>query len=248
MIYAYLLALLAIIPAAKANMELAKHDEFSSLFKLNRLYEDVELEENDKPLVISLGANCISAYQALVHGIRSASYPFDWLVSDIESIYINLDENFLHFLDKEYCSFTGNWIVNRYDNIKFLHEFHELGEKAHVEFLPLIQTKYLRRIQRFRQLKKQKKVFFMRYATCPAEWTTQENKDTAVQLRNKLNNFFESKLDFVLVMLGGEDYYKDDWQIEGIKNYYISELWNAVASDLMKQNLTEIFKDLKLIP
>lgn len=135
------------------------YNDFIKIFYATRLYEDKELEKADRPVVVSLGANCIPAYQAGIHGIRSAAYPFDWLVSDIESIIINLEENFLHFLDQNYCAFIGNWIINSYDKMLFLHEFHEFGEIADLQFLPLIQAKYQRRIERFRQLKNEKKGF-----------------------------------------------------------------------------------------
>lgn len=224
------------------------YDDFITRFYATKLYEDRELETADKPIVVSLGANCIPAYQSLIYGLRSASYPFDWVVSDIESIIINLEENFLHFLDIKYCSPNACWITNNYNKILFLHEYHEFNDECDMKFFPLIHAKYERRIERFRQLKNQKKVYFFRYATAPAPWTTTpEDKDSAIRLRDALNVFFEYQLPFVLVMLGSDSMYSSDWAIEGIKNYYVSEEWNQVASDLMKQNFLPIFKDLALM-
>lgn len=226
----------------------AAHNDFAEIFYYHRLYEDRELEQREEPIIVSLGANCIPAYQALIYGLRSASYPFDWLVSDVEGIIISLKEDFSHFLDRNYCSFTGNWIIDSYSKISFLHEFHELDEKADIKHLDFIKAKYQRRIERFRQLKKHKKVIFMRYATCPEPWTTtSENRQTAIRLKNALNSFFDNKLDFVLVMLGGDDYYKVQWNIKDIRNYYVSAKWHDVASEVMKQNFIPIFKDLGIL-
>lgn len=232
-----------------ANRSSETPDAFS---EPRKLYQERELEASEKPILVSLGANCIPAYHALIQKIRSASYPFDWTIADLKSIIINLKEDFLHFVDDKYCTLRDNWILNSYDDLKFPHEFQTLGEKRQGEtpdlkFLPVIKEKYQRRIKRFRQLLSHKNVIFMRYASLPADMVnTKEDKETAVFLRDALRNYLKRE-DFLLIMLGNEDYYKTNWNIEGIKNYYIATPWYDIKAESMKQELIPIFKELNLI-
>jgi hypothetical protein len=50
-------------------------------------FQDLEIIYRSKePLLISLGGDCRSATFINVHGYRVASFPFDWLFSDIKKL------------------------------------------------------------------------------------------------------------------------------------------------------------------
>ncbi len=74
---------------ASIFFDLKSSDSFE-YFQCNHSHdyvEDLEVSYRSKqPLLISLGADCRSAGFIKFHGYRVASFPFDWLFSDIRPL------------------------------------------------------------------------------------------------------------------------------------------------------------------
>ena len=71
---------------------------------------------------ISLGYFCSVALELERIGLRSASYPFDWTISDFEGVIDAIENNFIHFLDYEYL-YQNKEIHSHYRNKKYRISF-----------------------------------------------------------------------------------------------------------------------------
>ena len=111
----------------------------------------------DEPLFINLGPDCYFANGLGGLGLRKAAFPFDWLLTNDQEMFIELlEDDFKFFLDPtHYFKHTNGHLVHDYYHIEFRHE-HDLQT---------FDSTYARRIQRFHELNNyQGKVFFMRRA------------------------------------------------------------------------------------
>ena len=101
--------------------------------------------------IIPLGANCFLATDLKNMGLRSKSYPLDWVESfNFEKVIQLVGNNFDGFLDYD-CLFqrTNQRLV--YDNekyeISFFHDFDKyISLKNQIQY---VSEKYQRRIERF---------------------------------------------------------------------------------------------------
>ena len=118
--------------------------------------------------IISLGFFCGPAQEIKSIGLRNASYPFDWIISNFESVLLLLKNNFKDFLKEEFLiidktekELKETYVIKntKYD-IKFFHDFKK-GYSIY-EQLPEIKEKYNRRIQRLYKTI-EKSTLFIRY-------------------------------------------------------------------------------------
>lgn len=99
--------------------------------------------------IIPLGYFCSVAMELERKGLRNASYPFDWIISDDFEIILNLLRNgFEGFLDENslYQEATPNVYYNYHTKIHFYHDFNAytpLSDQIHS-----VSVKYNRRIKR----------------------------------------------------------------------------------------------------
>lgn len=100
--------------------------------------------------VISLGYFCSVAMELERTGLRTASYPFDWVISDnFEKVIKMIETNFEGLLDYDYL--YQEEILDHYYNsnvqIHFYQDFNSIDslEKQIVD----VSEKYKRRIERF---------------------------------------------------------------------------------------------------
>ena len=112
------------------------------------------------PLFISLGSACEVVANIENHGLRHASFPFDWLLSvGPQAITQVLKDDFQFFLDEDYFDphpYHRDVIVNRRYRIELRHDWLGTNLWDHFyqyrETLPEIREKYQRRIARFKSL------------------------------------------------------------------------------------------------
>ncbi len=119
----------------------------------------------EEPLVVSLGCNCGLTGYLRESGIRKAAYPFDWILSiDFPKLVELFEDDFLYFLDDRFLvADRGGLLFQTYYHLEFSHEGDWKGANYNVERLYEFKTKYLRRIDRFRQIKDYEgDVFFIR--------------------------------------------------------------------------------------
>lgn len=108
------------------------------------------LELENKENVISLGYFCSIASELERLGLRNASYPFDWCISDFEGVINAISNGFKDFLSYEYLSQNKKYrsiYMNDIYKIKFFHDFDKYSGLD--KQLPDVKKKYARRIERF---------------------------------------------------------------------------------------------------
>ena len=103
--------------------------------------------------VISLGWFCSVAEEMERIGLRNASYPFDWILSDFKTVYDMAEGKCNDFLTAE-CLAQDEKIKNmyRHKNRKCLTYIHDICPYSDYEQeIEKAREKYNRRLRRFRQ-------------------------------------------------------------------------------------------------
>lgn len=179
--------------------------------------DDVDIRKfNQETLFVSLGSYCAPASLARTCGLRRAAFPFDWNIAlDGEKLLQILDEQFLHFLDLEcLVPFGPAALLNTRYHLEFVHDGTWEGE-GFVVYMPILQSKYKRRIERFKNLEgHQGKVFFLRsgYINSVEDknrcYKIPENieitEEYALRLHAALKDFFPT-LNFCLVIINNHE-------------------------------------------
>lgn len=167
---------------------------------------DLLCSPQDDVLFVSLGSNCNPGIYLKYYGFRTASYPFDWLLTIDGDRFIELlDSDFQDFLDGKYLGRHQGNLVHTYYHIEFRHDFEEIEE---------LRAKYQRRIARFKELDQYSgKVIFIREAYSQATnpslyWPNQEgleiSEESALRLNRAMKKLFPH-LDYTLVILNSND-------------------------------------------
>lgn len=100
--------------------------------------------------VISLGYFCSVALELEKIGLRNASYPFDWCISDLAGIFEAIENDFSEYLDLKCMSqYKPCMHIFRNDkyNIEFYHDFSAYQPLENQ--ISFVREKYNRRIARF---------------------------------------------------------------------------------------------------
>jgi len=202
---------------------------------------------------IGLGETCTVAAALEVFNLRNAAYPFDWTISEYDSVCAALEDNFDKFLHPDFLSLRpdNHGVINKY-GIVFVHDFPTTDYTGDLDIdaplnedilrqdwrdtLPEIQEKYARRIQRLRDVcSSNVKVYFIRHQGI-------QSREQACTLRNIIKKRYP-KLDFTLVIVLSENESIEQWSEDNIKTYVVKQtaIWNDVAEWEI------IFKDLGLI-
>lgn len=130
---------------------------------------------------ISLGHFCSVAMELERYGLRSASFPFDWLITDFSGIVKSVNDHFVGFFDISLYEQSKKRLYvyrNKELNFEFVHDFSKY--KPLSEQFKEFEQKYNRRIQRFyNEIKKP--TLFIRY------------------IKDQLElEFIESNIDYVI--------------------------------------------------
>jgi hypothetical protein len=180
-------------------------------------------------IVVPLGYDCTGAGVLHALGFRKAAYPFDWMLSNFESVYKAIKDDFKMFLDPATLRVSDN----RHDVIDFyglqlVHDFPTATSQAAVDettsasyahirddwrqFIEPIREKYQRRINRLRDVfASPDQVLFVRYLT---------NKTEAIRLRDLLAHMYPN-LNFTLLALRKSPDIEPDWGLEKIRNFSV---------------------------
>lgn len=222
-----------------------------SAFQLSSHEKQVEFSET---LIISLGFNCTPAMNIEKNNLRTFAFPFDWMGSSLEGLCALLEDDFQDFLNPAYLYKTdeGNIIINSKYNVGFWHDFptyknnngQDLIVPNWVEAIPEIFIKYDRRIKRlYKALNSDRTIYLLRSA-CSRHWPLSsilQTKETVIKLQTILQNKFPNA-NFTLVVIGEDPdtYYNTDWDIPGIRNFYMQDYQ-------MPHEWTQILKELNLL-
>ena len=138
--------------------------------------------------IIPLGYFCSVAMELERKGLRTASYPFDWIISDsFENILKLLDNNFEEFLDEE--SLYQEEIPNHYYNYRTgIHFYHDFDAYTPLrKQIKSVRKKYDRRIKRLYDDVKEPSLF-IRYCLNEKEVEWIENNLTSIVSQVKQYN------------------------------------------------------------
>ncbi|GEM_PF-3846054 len=201
--------------------------------------------ERGKKICISLGGNCAPAQQFKMKKLSEAFFPFDWCITEFESIYKALETDFKDYIKLEnlrtleLIKLSDNRVFrDTHYKIIYPHDFSPDNEPLHdYEF---VRNKYYRRIDRFYQtLALGEKVYFFR---------TGITKKEAIQLNNLITKKFPT-LNYALVVISDTQDFKKKWKIKHIKNFCIQGFQEAVMqSHTLRKDWDALFQDLKIIP
>lgn len=140
--------------------------------------------------VISLGFFCSVALEIDKLGLREASYPFDWLISDFQGIIECMENDFCDFLNysnlKQYTN-NGRYY---YDSKYKFHFYHDFSKYVPLrKQITLVKEKYNRRITRFKNNIKEP-TLFIRYIENKTELKYIENNyEYIIKLLKSFNNY-----------------------------------------------------------
>lgn len=210
--------------------------EFKDYIRSLILKDEEDIKGSDfvccEQLCISLGFNCTMALQLNNNQLRKRAFPFDWNITSLQGLCAAIDNHFADFLNPQYLTArTGPayvpGITNLKYNIAFAHDFPDvegIAPSNYLDYLPDIQEKYYRRIQRFyNACNMAKKVYFFRteFWWWPLHSDVQ-NKENVKKLRDILAKNFPSD-NWVLVVISNDAQYKKDWKMPQVKNFYMSK-------------------------
>lgn len=175
-------------------------------------------ETNQEYIFVSLGSNCIAAHVLRACGIRRVAFPFDWIVSHNSEGFLRiLEDDFAYFFDHHFLSVVDSGVLlNTYYRLEFIHD----GNFREHLTMEKFQSKFQRRIERFRQLKNfSGKVYFLRFAyqksMVDGFYHCAENVEISDEYALRLYSLIEKRnpnLDFTLIIINhhnGIDLYEE---------------------------------------
>ncbi len=159
-------------------------------------------------LFVSLGSTCVPANFTRFCEIRTASFPFDWILSLDEEKFVQiLEDDFSHFYESgDFAVTRENVLLNTHYHLEFLHEEGSWNTQFSSTMEAFI-NRYKRRITRFRNLKTfPGKVFFIRATDNDPRvnrffmGNATINEEQSLHLYYTLKKYFPD-LDFTLMVL-----------------------------------------------
>jgi hypothetical protein len=179
--------------------------------------EGAEKKEQTFDVVINLGGDCQVAYQLSTHGLRSCALPFDGLITPYDSLKELLKNSFEDFMTPENFELmitkkNEKYILDKKYKTRLLHDF-----KMHADFLQdyeAISSKYVRRIERLMGL--------IGTSEYPLFVRKRISREQARDLKHLLEDMRKGK-PFLIVALDDTPEIGCDWNIEGVRNYYLRQ-------------------------
>lgn len=142
--------------------------------------------------VISLGFFCSVAQELERIGLRDASYPFDWLISDFGGVITAIETRFKDFLRYDYLAqmrVNPRYYINTEYGFQYYHDFNSYQPLK--KQLRKVKKKYKRRIKRFYKVIS-KPTLFVRYIQDDKELKWIENNYNSIILLLKSFNSHNS--------------------------------------------------------
>ena len=189
--------------------------------------------------IISLGHFCGTASELERVGLRGASYPFDWVISDLDGVLSLMENGFKEFLEVRYMqqSATNRSLFHntKYD-IQFFHDFDKYTPM--VQQIDSVREKYDRRIARlYRSIKEP--TLFVRYVSDQQEGEYLSNSKDHVNeilLGPNSNNSLLLVANRGISLRGFDDIYVvDPDQNDSVARKFLdanSELMRFLTSDI----------------
>ena len=201
---------------------------------------------------ISLGPNCHTASILKQLKYKTCSFPFDWMLSNINIVTSCIENDFNDFNNRNnYIQTNYNIISLKQTTVKYLDNtfVHKNPIKNKDDF-----DYYLRCVERFKNLKTNNKVNIFVHTCYENMCLTLEFKSDIILLMNvlnqKYNNYYLLILNYVKVQNIDEpnsyNYIIDDKLITiNIYLMYDSEIWYSIDKSI--QNFFVMFNPIKEI-
>lgn len=227
------------------TLEILRNEENAPALEWHNIERENQLALTKPIICISLGANCAPARNFERNKLTEAFFPFDWCISEFESIYKALEEDFHDYFKRENLKIfelapnvTHRTFRDTLYKIIYPHDFSSDKEPMHD--YEQIKKKYYRRIDRFyRALSLGKKVYFFR---------TGVTKEEAHKLNTLIRTKFP-KLNYTLIVVSDTEDFKKKWKTKRIRNFFIQGFQDAtLLNRKLSHDWDTIFQDLKLIP
>lgn len=237
---------------------------FAFTTAINADLETIEGDDVDsssykqETLFVSLGSYCAPASLARSCGHRKAAYPFDWNIClDGEKLIEIFQDDFQYFLNEYYLVPYG-WatLLNTRYHLEFVHDGNWEAKDIST-YMPILQSKYARRIARFQELvHHQGKVIFIRSAyifsleDLNRYYKVSENieisEDYALRLYIALRDYFPT-LDFSLIIINNheaqnvtiEKRIDDSIMMVRASPYYTEPVMQTAYEDFFQQLLSK---------
>lgn len=166
--------------------------------------------------IINLGGNCQVAYQMQLNGLRKYALPFDKLITPYDGLQKLLENNFEGLLEPDNFELVitqnAKYVLDKKYGTRWIHDF-----KLEVDFLKdyeSVRETYQRRIERFlKVIKESENPLFIRKTV---------TKEQVLALKKVLDGIRGGK-PYTILALDGTQEMKFDWQLEGIKNFYLRQ-------------------------
>lgn len=205
--------------------------------------------------VVGLGGNCRVSTWLKALNLRFQAFPFDWVESEeIEGLIALINNDFDDYLLLENLTPFFNYYYNRVQDriykINLVHDFSFQGNEnfsfaKHEDFKKgincinneyfAVYEKYKKRIQRFKDLyKNHNQIIFVRVLYI--------DKDSAILLHKSLKKTFNNKVNIMLIVINDQEDFKVDWNLEGIKNFYLPTLY--LTTDGYEQHFLAILEGI----
>ena len=213
------------------------------------------------PICISLGDACGPAMMLRDLGLRREAFPFDWTVSHYDAFIRAFTEDFQFFLTDLKMRSGNQGVIDHY-GIHFTHDWPTV-ERPNIDALqadyinnadlssnwqqalPLVRQKYVRRIERFRNVcRGSDKVIFIRSGDSGPDVAAIKNK--ALAIRDYLKSQYPT-LDFVLIFISGNPVIQEPWNIDRIKNFYDTNWHNPNGLAHMLKQVDPAFNNLRAV-
>lgn len=136
--------------------------------------------------IISLGFYCGVAQELEKMHLRDASYPFDWVISDLNSINKLIANNFRNLFSINSLYRDGDYpYIVKHKEYKF-DFYHDFSPENSIESqIEKVQNRYCRRILRFfDELNSKKSILFIRYL-----YEESKNGEINIEVSNDIQEF-----------------------------------------------------------
>ena len=171
--------------------------------------------------VCSFGGFCQTAIILKNNGLKLASYPFDWIFSDCNTIIDCIEDGFSKFLDKSYhINKPGKKSGHSLYNPDMWHH-HNITNPDDYNY-------YVRCIDRFKKLLKydEHKLFIMMFKN--VNENCEETKKSIIDFNNKLLNYTSN---YTLLCIFHVQHKETDFKFEKNGNIDFLKLYTKSASD-----------------
>lgn len=189
--------------------------------------------------IVSLGFFCSVASEMEKIGLRGASYPFDWVISDFKYVIECIENNFDDFLNYNNLVQYENERDFYYDKKYKVHFYHDFSKYIDLNIqLDNVKNVYNRRIERFRNDIKES-TLFLRYIKSTSELEYIENNyEYIIKLLKKFNPENE------LILIANNDIkssFLNIYKVEKDMNDSVAREFLSKNSELRKYLLSDIY-------